>query len=31
VYKRQVLKGGHFSYLDDPVTFARVISSYFKL
>lgn len=26
-----VLKGGHFSYLDAPVTFARVISSYFKL
>ena len=26
-----VLHGGHFSYLDDPITFMKVISSYFKL
>lgn len=26
-----VLKGGHFSFLDDQSTFARVIQSYFKL
>ena len=26
-----VLHGGHFSYLDDPITFAKVIESYFKL
>ena len=26
-----VLKGGHFSYIDDPNTFSRVIISYFKL
>ena len=26
-----ILKGGHFSYIDDPVTFERVIISYFKL
>ena len=26
-----VLHGGHFSYIDDQVTFSRVISSYFKL
>ena len=26
-----ILKGGHFSYIDDPNTFSRVIISYFKL
>ena len=26
-----VLKGGHFSFLDDPITFNRVIASYFNL
>lgn len=26
-----VLHGGHFSYLDDPITFAKVITSYFNL
>lgn len=26
-----VLKGGHFSYIDDPNTFSRVMISYFKL
>ena len=26
-----VLKGGHFSYLDDPITFAKVICSYLKI
>lgn len=26
-----LLKGGHFSYIDDPNTFSRVIISYFKL
>ena len=26
-----VLKGGHFSYIDDSITFLRVISSYFSL
>ena len=26
-----LLNGGHFSYLDDPVTFSKVIISYFNL
>ena len=26
-----ILKGGHFSYIDDPNTFSRVIISYFRL
>ena len=26
-----VLSGGHFSYIDDPNTFNRVICSYFRL
>lgn len=26
-----VLNGGHFSFIDDPITFIKVISSYFKL
>lgn len=26
-----ILHGGHFSYLDDPITFMKVISSYFNL
>lgn len=26
-----VLNGGHFSFIDDPFTFAKVIASYFKL
>ena len=26
-----ILRGGHFSYIDDPITFERVMISYFKL
>ena len=26
-----VLHGGHFSYIDDPIVFSKVIASYFKL
>ena len=26
-----VLNGGHFSYIDDPIVFSKVIESYFKL
>ena len=26
-----ILNGGHFSYIDDPITFSNVIKSYFKI